>query len=381
MSPSPEPGSDWRTAALAEQERALPEGEVAVSCPARAGSGGLGRHLQETLDALARRDQRAQAISEAEIGGAAVSARLVEAAGRISPSWRMLLASRSFDRRAARRLPPCENLIAFNGTALAQFEKGARRGTGLHLMSANSHYRQLVARHELAHRQYPVEAPWAPRLLERNLREYDRAGRILVTSDYMRDSFLEQGVAEERLVRFPLTPDPRFAPAAPPAPPAAGAGSAPGGEPEVFELLYVGSLLVHKGVPLLLDAFSQLEMPDLRLRLLGGWTTRPMREVVERAVAGDARISAGPGDPLTHLRRARLCVHPTYEDGFAYAPAEALAAGVPVLVSEDTGMKELIDRGRTGLVVPTGERDALVEAIAAFYDGRALRPEAHSAQG
>src|SRR6185437_12849025 len=105
MSPSPEPGSDWRTAALAEQERALPEGEVAVSCPARAGSGGLGRHLQETLDALARRDHRAQAISEAEIGGAAVSARLVEAAGRISPSWRMLLASRSFDRRAARRLP------------------------------------------------------------------------------------------------------------------------------------------------------------------------------------------------------------------------------------------------------------------------------------
>jgi glycosyltransferase involved in cell wall biosynthesis len=134
-------------------------------------------------------------------------------------------------------------------------------------------------------------------------------------------------------------------------------------------------------VPLLLDAFSRLELPDLRLRLLGGWTTRPMRRLVEQAIARDPRISAGPGDPLPHLRRAGLCVHPAYEDGFAYAPAEALAAGVPVLVSEDTGMKELVARGRTGLVVPTGDRDALVEAIAAFHDGRALTPEPRSGRG
>ena len=35
---------------------------------------------------------------------------------------------------------------------------------------------------------------------------------------------------------------------------------------------------------------------------------------------------AGPGDPLAHLAGASLCVHPAFEDGFAYAPAEALAA-------------------------------------------------------
>src|SRR3954469_16570008 len=381
MSPTPEPGSDWRNAALAEQERALPAGDVVVSCPARLGAGGLGRHLQEMLDAGERLGRRPHRISEDDLGAGGAGAKLVEAAGRISPSWRMLLASRSFDREAARRLPACDSVIAFNGTALAQFEEASRQGARRDLMSANSHYRQPVARHEPAHRQYPVEAPGAPRLLGRNLREYERAERILVTSDYMRDSFLAHGVAEERLVAFPLTPDPRFGGAGDAAlPPPADAAPPPvAGPADVFELLYVGSLLVHKGVPLLLDAFSRLEMPDLRLRLLGGWTTRPMRRLVEKAVARDPRISAGPGDPLPFLRRARLCVHPTYEDGFAYAPTEALAAGVPVLVSEDTGMKELIDRGRTGVVVPTGDREALVEAIAAFYKGEALRPEPHGA--
>ena len=79
-----------------------------------------------------------------------------------------------------------------------------------------------------------------------------------------------------------------------------------------------------------------------------------------------------PGDPLPHLRSAALCVHPAYEDGFAYAPAEALAAGVPVIVSEDTGMKELIEPGRTGLILATGDLDALTEAIEAAYRGEVL---------
>ena len=131
----------------------------------------------------------------------------------------------------------------------------------------------------------------------------------------------------------------------------------------------MGSLAVHKGVPLLIDAVARLRYEDLRLRLIGGWGTRGMRRFVQRACANDARISVSPGDPLAYLQRASLCVHPAYEDGFAYAPAEALACGVPVLVSEDTGMKDLIDPSRTGQILPTGDLDALAEAIDAAYRG------------
>src|SRR5437870_4542384 len=47
-------GLGWRTRVLAEQQAALPAGEVLVSCPAPFGSGGLGRHLQEIVEALDR---------------------------------------------------------------------------------------------------------------------------------------------------------------------------------------------------------------------------------------------------------------------------------------------------------------------------------------
>src|SRR5208283_3463120 len=119
--------------------------------------------------------------------------------------------------------------------------------------------------------------------------------------------------------------------------------------------------------PLLIDAVRRLPHADMRLLLVGGWETRGMRRFIENACADDRRISVRPGDPLPHLQAARLYVHPTYADGFAYAPVEAMACGVPVIVSEDTGMKGLIDPGRNGLILATGDLGALTEAIDAAY--------------
>ena len=161
-----------------------------------------------------------------------------------------------------------------------------------------------------------------------------------------------------RALTFPLTPDPRYA------------VDALERRSPTFEIVYVGALTVVKGVPLLIDAVRALSHPDIRLTLVGGWASRGMRRFVERACAEDRRIRTAHGDPLPHVRGARLSVHPTFSDGFGYAPLEALSCGVPVIVSEDAGMKYLIDveRGQ-GLILPTGDLTALIEAIDAAYRG------------
>ena len=356
------------------QEAALPPGRVAVSCSAPLGVGGLGRHLSEIVDALDRAGRPADCISGSSRAAAPASAlRAWTPAGErprpsgvlarvplpISPGVRTRAFMSDFDAYAAARLRAAEHLVAFNGQALAQFRAAERLGyRSLTLVSANSHIRQVARRHVEARRRYPLEGSWTTRLVNRNLAEYARADRIYVASDYVRESFLQQGFAAERLVDFPLTTDPRYSPAETRVPAS-----------NRFELVYVGSLAVHKGVPLLIDAVRRLPGADIGLVLVGGWGTRGMRRFVQSACAADPRISVSPGDPLAQLRGASLCVHPAYEDGFAYAPAEALACGVPVLVSEDTGMKELIDAPHTGLILPTGDLDALTEAIEAAYRG------------
>jgi glycosyltransferase involved in cell wall biosynthesis len=368
-----EASANIRARAEAErlQEQVLPRGRVVLSCSAPLGVGGLGRHAKEMIDALDRLGQPNVCICEtadeadSHSRGRRLSTRAVDLAlmplTRFSPAWRLLKVSTRFDRQAARRLPAADHLIAFNGTARAQFGVAERVGLqSRSLVSATAHVRRLVDRQAQAHRQYPLEPPWASRVSGRNLAEYALADRIYVSSRYAWESFVQEGVDEHLLSLFPLTADPRYAPAASPA------------QADTFDLVYVGGLTVDKGVPLLLDAVRRLPFADLRVVLVGGWKTRGMRRFVQGACAEDSRITVAAGDPLAHLRRARLYVHPAYCDGFAYSAAEALACGIPVLASEDTGMKDLIDPGRTGLVLPTGDLESLTQTIEAVYRGEVL---------
>ncbi len=382
-------GERWRAAVAREQETALPAGRVVVSCSAPLGVGGLGRHLREIVDALERREQPNVCIcicgsdedspTAGRRGGRPLAVRaayatraaLALAPGRLAAGRGALVEySVQFDAYAAERLPSSadHHLIAFNGTSLAQLRAARRaRFKSISLVSATSHFRRVVDQHARAHRQYPLENSWAERLLERNLMEYALADRIYVASEYARESFIDAGLPEESLWRFPLTPDPRYQPdGAQQDTERSDVGSGR------FDIVYVGSLSVAKGVPLLIDAVRGLPYADMRLVLVGGWKSRGMRRFIQRACAQDSRISFGHGDPFPRLRAARLYVHPSYNDGFAYAPAEALACGVPVIVSQDTGMKDLIGRGDNGLIVPTGDLPALTEAIEAVYRAEIL---------
>jgi len=397
-------GPRWRARIATAQEEVLPSGRVVVSCAASLGMAGLGRHMREIVDALDRSEQPNVCISRTAPGNpptagesptarnpptgggslrrsrdspvawpyralrAPVIAPALAQLGRVSPTWRVWRARAEFDADAARQLPAADHLIAFNGQALAQF-RAARRNhyKSVALVSGGVHVRRIARQHAAAHRDYPLERSHAKHVLKRYLLEYERADRIYVASRYTWESFAEEGIPESSLSLFPLTPDPRFTPG--PAPHVADPVSR---TQATFDIMYVGGLSVAKGVPLLIDAVRRLPHADLRLVLVGGWKSRGMRHFIEQACAEDPRISAAPGDPLPCLRAARLCVHPSYVDGFSYGAAEALACGVPVIVSEDTGMKDLIVPGRNGLILPTGDLSALTEAIEAAYRGEIL---------
>jgi glycosyltransferase involved in cell wall biosynthesis len=187
--------------------------------------------------------------------------------------------------------------------------------------------------------------------IRKTLREYALADRIYVHSEYVRQSFLDAGIPAEKLVRTVLHPDPRFVPPAEKV------------DDTTFRIVYVGRVEMTKGISLLLDAFDRLPTQNADLRIVGGWSTRSVRRRLQTRMRNDSRITVQPGDPLPVLQKADVFVHPSYEDGFGYAPMEALACGVPVVVTEDTGMKEYVRDGVNGFVVPTGSVDAIVAAL------------------
>jgi glycosyltransferase involved in cell wall biosynthesis len=279
---------------------------------------------------------------------------------RYSLSGRDYLSADLFDRAVARRLAASTTFHGFCGRAQHSFVRARKlKYKQLILESATSHIGHVMKQHHRAARAFPIEKGWLnQQQYKKTLKEYETADIIFVISEYSRQTYLEAGLPESKVQRRVLAVEPRFAP--PPRKFHSGR----------FTVVYVGRLQVSKGLPVLLEAFEQIQDKDARLILVGGYGSNGMESYLGRKVAADPRIKIRPGDPLPSLHRADVLVHPSFEDGLGFAPLEALACGVPVIVTEDTGMKEYVLEGLNGYVLPTGNVEALVDQLRAIR----LRP-------
>lgn len=128
-----------------------------------------------------------------------------------------------------------------------------------------------------------------------------------------------------------------------------------------LRFLFAGQCSVRKGVPLLLDAWKSAALRDCELDLVGTWKLAESRK---RDVPSGVRVfEAQSSTALREIMRwTDVLVLPSYFEGFALVVLEALACGVPVLVSDATGAADVVE-SNCGMVVPTGDKDALVEAL------------------
>ncbi len=241
---------------------------------------------------------------------------------RRSPAWSTWAASVAFDLDAARRLPAAEHLIAFNGSALLQLRAARRaRMQSASLMSANSHLRRVVRHARARPPPVPTGAPVGDASAAAQPRRV-RARRPHLRFLRARLGVVRRGGGARGAARA-LPADAR--------PSLRARRAARAVAPPSFDVVYVGSLSVAKGVPLLIDAVRRLAH-----RRICGWCWP-----AAGARGGCDASCSEPAPGRAHRRRARatrwricsarrLCVHPSYEDGFGYAPVEALACGVPV---------------------------------------------------
>jgi glycosyltransferase involved in cell wall biosynthesis len=340
-----------------------------IACNSPYGQGGVGQHFAQLVEESRAQGMLAQYYAPVLKSGSDVKGRKLKGRWwqewvvkytpvRFSPGWRSALNNAFFDWQLAATLEtPAERLMGFVGKSLHSFQRARDLGFDhLELVAANSHVHNVKRLHNWAREQHGISDSWLNGAqIRKTLREYEAADTIYVHSDYTRQSFVEAGIPSEKLERTYLRVHPRFQP--------------PEQRPDdgTFRIVYVGRVEATKGIPLLLEAFSGLSIPNKTLTLVGGWSTRRMRKYMEEWLKDD-RVRMAPGDPVPHLHEADVFVHPTYEDGFGYAPMEALACGVPVIATEDTGMKEYVQEGKNGYVVPTGRVEPIRERLEHLYE-------------
>jgi glycosyltransferase involved in cell wall biosynthesis len=265
-----------------------------------------------------------------------------------------LLACRLFDRWAAAGLRRCgaDAVVACEISALATFRAARRLGIATILDAASLHHRAQDRLHGT------TDPPGLHRrVTEVKDLEIALADQVLTVSELARRTYVAAGVPAERVHAVMLGADLElFTP-----------GAEPAAHGESFLFVFCGAFTYPKGFDLLLRAFDRVrhEEPDAWLRVVG-----PHGDAAGLldGRSGEERISvSGPVDQIelaAELRRADCLVLPSRFDSYGMVVAEALACGLPVLVSEMVGAKELVAPGENGWIVPAGDAAALAERMA-----------------
>ena len=149
----------------------------------------------------------------------------------------------------------------------------------------------------------------------------------------------------------------------------------------LFTFLYVGRIVSDKGVNELVDAFGKLHAlnPHCRLVLVGKMEENldPLKPSTLKkilALKGIRAVGEKRNDELIAWYAASdFFVLPSYREGFPNTVLEAGAMGLPSIVTDINGSREIVENGKNGIIIPPKDENALIEAMQQMLDNDSKR--------
>ena len=345
----------------------------------------LGSAYLRTLGRRRIDDPKLAALT-CEAGVAAdMAAAVLYRARALSPEFRSRQCSRlheavrhAVSSTAARLSGDADCAVAYVGFGLRAFQTLRARGAAKAVLNypiAHHRYHRAVQReeHELDPEfaaTWPTLDEW-PAEYERQIEtEIEIADCILVGSSYARETFTHEGVPAAKIAVVPYGVDLRTFNAG--APRAAT-------ERRTFRVIFAGQLSQRKGIRYLLGGYQRFRKPDTELTLVGNvvHSDTALRRYADlfRHVPHQTRPALA-----RQYREADVFVFPTLIEGMGLVVLEAMACGLPVIVTAN-GPGDIVRDGIDGFIVPQRDEEAIRDRLERLYRDPELRAElAHNAR-
>lgn len=268
-----------------------------------------------------------------------------------------------FDLLATRSVDTCDVLHFVSSVGLYAARKARRRGARIICDVRQEHpaFQTRILNEE--HALWGIRARMTGASYESKvLAEFALADYLILPSDYAKQTFVEEGYDARRIFVLPYgVSSSHFR----------NAGNT-GGK---FRVLFVGQITFRKGVQYLLRAFAELKLPQAELVLIGPLDPA-FAPVLERSNCPYQYLGPLPKmDLYRHYSSASVLVLPSLADAFPLVIPEAMACGLPVVISRNTGSREVVRDGEQGYVVPIRDSEAIREKLLYLYEHSDHRAE------
>lgn len=256
----------------------------------------------------------------------------------------------------------CDIFHGWAHSCLYCLKKAKKYGAKTVVECASTH---ILNRKQMIEKEYAL---WNVRyrrldsfLIEKSLREYEETDYVFVPSNFAKNTFVQYKFNPDKVAVLPFGVDTKkFQPTKL--------------KDDAFRLIFVGEIGLRKGVQYLLKAWQELKLPKAELVLIGA--VAPYFRNILKRYSGLERIKfVGYTNPINYYQQASVFVFPTLEEGLALVILEALACGLPVITTEESGAKGIVREGQEGFFVPARSVEMLKEKISLLYSNQNLRQQ------
>ena len=267
--------------------------------------------------------------------------------------------SEIFDRAAKRHLIGGDILVAWSSFALHTMRKAKQLGMITVLERGSSH---ILHQSKILKEEYercgimPQSA--CPKIIEKELREYEEADYVSVPSSFAKKTFLDEGYPEEKVVHIPYGADiNEFNPIPK--------------EDKTFRIIYCGGINLRKGVHYLLKAFYELNLPGAELWLIGR-ISEEIKPFIKKYDSGKV-FCKGPyaqSELYKYYSQGSVFAIMSVEEGMAMVMLQAMACGLPVICTNNTGGEDIIRGGVDGFTIFARDVEKLKEKLIYMYENQ-----------
>ncbi len=274
-----------------------------------------------------------------------------------------------FARWLAANVTSCDVFHSLSGFGLSAFPLVKKKSNAAIICDRGSTH--ILFQDEILQEEYKLWGiPYKridPAIIDTEISEYETCDLITVPSKFVYETFLAKGVSPSKLAVTPYGVDmDMFHPL--------------DKTDKVFRAIYVGQISLRKGIPYLLQAFANVNLPNFEFLMIGKLGLE-LKDLFQNNKGNCLYLGPKPRAKLHQwYSRASVFVIASIEEGLATVIAQAMACGLPVVATKNTGAEELITDGVEGFIVPPRDSAILREKILYLYENPDIRLQmAHAA--
>ena len=136
---------------------------------------------------------------------------------------------------------------------------------------------------------------------------------------------------------------------------------------KTIEILFAGQVVYRKGISYLLEAVSELD--NVHLTVTGAYNSN---DWFVKKYADNPKITFTGLVTFDRMQKiyeqANIFVIPSFAEGMAQVGIEAMACGLPIICTHNSGVSDLVEDGKTGFIIPCGDKEAIKTKLQWFAE-------------